>query len=132
MGNPLTAVPMRAARWSAEHPWRAILAWVAFVAVAVGLAVAIPTHETTDADYRVGESGRADAMIADAGLDPTDTENVLVAGAGATRPPRRRSPTRPRTADGVLDVSGPQPSGDGSAHLVSVEVEDDEADGVTR
>ena len=57
MGNPLTAVPMKAARWSAEHPWRAILAWIAFVAFAVGLAVAIPTQETTEADYRVGESG---------------------------------------------------------------------------
>ena len=82
MGNPLTAVPMRAARWSAEHPWRAILAWVAFVAVAVGLAVAVSTTQTTDADFRHGESGRADAMVADAGLTPPDTENVLVEGPG--------------------------------------------------
>ena len=78
MGNPLTAVPMRAARWSALHPWRAILGWIAFVAIAVGLAVAIPTHQTTDADYRIGESGRADAMIADAGLTPPNTENVMI------------------------------------------------------
>ena len=40
--NPLTGVPLRAARWSATHPWRAILAWLAFVGVAVGLAVAVP------------------------------------------------------------------------------------------
>src|SRR3954467_6837892 len=78
MGNPLTAVPMRAARWSAMHPWRAILAWVAFVTVAVGLAIAVPTQGTTDADYRIGESGRADAMIADAGLDQGDSEIVLI------------------------------------------------------
>ena len=45
------------------HPWRAILAWLVFVLVAVGLAIAIPTQEPTDADYRLGESGRADAMV---------------------------------------------------------------------
>ena len=67
MGNPLTAVPMKAARWSAEHPWRAILGWIAFVAIAVGLAIAIPAHEATDADFRIGESGRADAIVAEAG-----------------------------------------------------------------
>ena len=37
--RPLTALPRRAARWSAMHPWRAIRAWLALVAVAVGLAV---------------------------------------------------------------------------------------------
>src|SRR5215218_5127764 len=78
MGNPLTAVPMKAARWSAEHPWRAILGWIAFVAFAVGLAVAIPTHEATDADYRIGESGRADAMVADVYHEQPATENVLI------------------------------------------------------
>ena len=41
--NPLTEIPLRAARWSATHPWRAILAWLAFVLVAVGLAIAVPT-----------------------------------------------------------------------------------------
>lgn len=124
MGNPTTAVPMRAARWSAEHPWRAILAWVAFVAVAVGLAVMVPTQETTDADYRVGESGRADAMIHEAGLDPTDTENILVTGAGGEAVAAEIA-EQVRTAEGVLDVSDPQPSEDGSAHLVSVELEGD-------
>src|SRR5437762_2533697 len=48
--NALTQVPIRAARWSATHPWRAILAWLAFVLVAVGLAVAVPTAQTKDAD----------------------------------------------------------------------------------
>ena len=55
-------VPLKAARWSATHPWRAIGAWFAFVAIAVSLAALVPTKETTDADYRLGESGRADAM----------------------------------------------------------------------
>ena len=62
--NPLTQIPIRAARWSATHPWRAMLAWLVFVLVAVGLAVAVPTTQTKDSDYRLGESGRADALDA--------------------------------------------------------------------
>ena len=43
--QPADRDPRRAARWSATHPWRAILAWLAFVLVAVGLAIAvIPTE----------------------------------------------------------------------------------------
>src|SRR5215213_10129634 len=77
--NPLTQIPIRAARWSATHPWRAMLGWLAFVLVAVGLAVAVPTAETTGADYRLGESGRAEAMEHDAGMQSPVTENVLIA-----------------------------------------------------
>ncbi len=66
----LARLPLRAARWSASHPWRAIGAWFAFVATAVALAALIPTKQTTDADYRLGESGRADALVA-AGGSPT-------------------------------------------------------------
>ena len=63
MTNPLSSFAHRTARWCALHPWRAILGWVAFVAFAVGLATMVPTQETNDADYRLGESGRADAMV---------------------------------------------------------------------
>ena len=106
--NPLAGVPLRAARWSATHPWRAILAWFVFVVVAVGLAIAIPTQETTDADYRLGESGRADAMVHEAGLEGADSENVLITargdGALDRRPPRPRPPRSRRdmaAVDGV-------------------------------
>ena len=80
--NALTVIPLRAARWSATHPWRAMLAWLVFVLVAVGLAVAVPTTETSDADYRLGESGRADALVDAAGLDSPDSENVLITPRG--------------------------------------------------
>jgi len=122
---------MRAARWSAEHPWRAILGWIAFVAVAVGLAVAVPTNQTTDADYRHGESGRADALVADAGLTPPDTENVLVEGPGRAAAAADLA-DRMGDAPGVAGVSGPQASPDGTALLVSVRLADgvEEADAV--
>ena len=61
-----SSIPLRAARWSAIHPWRAIGVWALLVAVSVGLAAVVPTEETSDADYRLGESGRAEAMIVDA------------------------------------------------------------------
>ncbi|MGH3508637.1 MAG: MMPL family transporter, partial [Nocardioidaceae bacterium] len=83
--NPLAGVSLRAARWSATHPWRAILAWLAFVAVAVMLAAMVPQHQTDDADYRVGESGRADAMIQAGGLDQPPTEDVLITPRGSGR-----------------------------------------------
>ena len=63
MSNPLAQLPTRAARWSATHPWRAIGAWFLLVAVAVGLAMVVPSNEVKDSDYRVGESGRAEALL---------------------------------------------------------------------
>jgi putative drug exporter of the RND superfamily len=129
MGNPLTAVPMKAARWSAEHPWRAILGWIAFVAIAVGLAVAVPTHEATDADYRIGESGRADAMIADAHLAQPDIENILITArsgaldAGQARRAADAVVSGTTAADGVSRVADPQWSKDRTALLVSVELD---------
>ena len=47
----LAGVPIRAARWSATHPWRAILGWLALVVVAVGLAGTVSTQEASDDDY---------------------------------------------------------------------------------
>ncbi|WP_051552256.1 MMPL family transporter [Nocardioides sp. URHA0020] len=131
MGNPLTAVPMKAARWSAEHPWRAILGWIAFVAIAVGLAVAIPTHEATDADYRIGESGRADTMVARAHLEQPDTENILItarsgslgdAGTEHAEQAAAAVAAGAKGADGVRSVAAPQWNEDRTALLVSVEL----------
>ncbi|WP_127480351.1 MMPL family transporter [Nocardioides pantholopis] len=137
MSNPLTAVPMRAARWSAAHPWRAILGWLALVVVAVGLAVLIPAQETSDADYRVGESGRADELVEAADLGAPDTEHVLLTARGGG--PLDRSEVDAAAAElsrradalsGVTAVSPVQWSEAGTAALVSIELEDD-AEGVS-
>ena len=131
MSHVLTALPLRAARWSASHPWRAILGWLALVAIAVALAAAIPTQETTSADYRVGESGRADALIEQADLADPDAEHVLItaadggaleradAGAAAAALAERLG-----DAEGVAETSPPQWSGSGSAALVTIALED--------
>ena len=110
--NPLTEIPLRAARWSATHPWRAILAWLAFVLVAVGLAIAVPTEDTKDSDYRLGESGRAEAMVDEAGLAAPTTESVLISPRGdaaldsvAATSAADQLRTRMRDLDGVEEVS---------------------------
>jgi len=129
--NPLSGVPLRAARWSATHPWRAILGWLALVAIAVGLAIAVPTQETTDADYRLGESGRADAWIHEGNLEAPDSENVLIRSASgsldeaAAESAAAELTERMRAVDGVDEVAQPQWSEDRSALLVAVRLAKD-------
>lgn len=76
----MTRGPQAVARWSAHNPWRAIGLWLALVIAAVACSALIQTQVTDDADYRVGQSGRADQMIHDAGLAAPDTEYVLITG----------------------------------------------------
>ena len=126
--NPLAGVPLRAARWSAVHPWRAIGAWFAFVLFAVGLAVAVPTVQTDDADYGIGESGRAAEIVRDAGLDALPTEDVLITSRdGALDHTEAEAvagdlATAIRPLAGVVRVGKPQWSPSGSALLVDVEL----------
>ena len=133
--NPLSGVPIRAARWSAMHPWRAILAWLIFVLVAVGLAIAIPTQEPTDADYRLGDSGRADAMVESAGLESPTTENVLITAHGDTALDQQAAESaaaelssRMSAVDGVEQVSEPQWNPDRSALLMEIQLAKDHED----
>lgn len=130
----LSALPTRAARWSATHPWRAIGAWLLLVVVAVGLAAAVPSKQVTDADYRTGDSGRAEALLDGAGLDSPPTENVLVTARSG---PLDAADARAAAADvrarmtglkGVAGVGDPVTSADGSAVLVPVELTSDEID----
>jgi putative drug exporter of the RND superfamily len=134
MTNPISSIAHRTARWCALHPWRAILGWVAFVAFAVGLATMIPTQETTDADYRLGESGRADAMVASADFDEPDTEQVLIsAGSGDLDKAQAQQAAAAVVAEmtelpGVDEVAEPQVSPDGTAYLVSIKLARDQDD----
>jgi putative drug exporter of the RND superfamily len=123
----LSRLPLRAARWSATHPWRAIGAWFAFVVIAVGLAFMIPTQQTKDADYRIGDSGRADAMVAHAHLAGGQVESVLVTAQGGgtldrqeTGPVVDELTSRASKVAGVVRVAAPQLNRDGTALLVDV------------
>ena len=69
---------VRIARWSATHPWRAILIWVVFVVVCLVVGGSGGTKQATDRQMGVGESGRAVQMLHKAGLDDPSVENVLI------------------------------------------------------
>lgn len=131
---PLSDLPLRAARWSATHPWRAIGGWLVFVALAVALAATVTTQRVAEADYRVGESGRGAAMLDDAGLNPPPTELVLIAArgdrldaedAGAAA---RGIATGMSELDAVAGVGEAIPSADQKSLLVPVELTSDDVD----
>ena len=129
MKRPLT---VRVARWSAEHPWRAIALWVVFVAAcflggnAAGLVEA-------EGDTAVGESGRAERIIDAAGFpeDPP-AESVLITSttAGTLDPDVARAAVadvtrRMRALPEVSGVGDPVPSRNGEALLVEVVIAGD-------
>lgn len=120
---------LRLARWSATHPWRAMVLWIVFVAVAVGLAMAVPTEQTEPEDYRVGESGQADATLDDAGLDPPLSESILIQAAGDGPIDRADADAAAVAladglagADGVAQVLDPTWNPDGDALLIDVQL----------
>lgn len=122
----VSRLPLRAARWSATHPWWAIGGWLALVVACTSLAVLLPVRTTQDVD-RVGESGRATAWVAQARLAEADHELVLVTAAdggtldAAAADAAVRDLVRALTARGdVAAVDPPVPAPDGSAVLVSV------------
>jgi RND superfamily putative drug exporter len=53
--------PGRIGRWSASHPWRALLIWFVFVAGCVAIGAA--TGTSTLSDGAVGESARGNAVM---------------------------------------------------------------------
>lgn len=72
------SVTVRAARWSATHPWRAIGLWLLLVVIAAGTAAVVPKQQTQDADTRVGQSGVAAELIEQANLGERPSETVLL------------------------------------------------------
>ncbi|PZF88683.1 MMPL family transporter [Micromonospora deserti] len=124
-------VTVRLARWSAEHPWRAIALWVVFVAVCFVGGNAVGLNEATDSDQAIGESGRA-GLIVDAGrFDDPAVENVLITPRGGTldaaaaRAAADDAAARLRTVDGVASVGQPVLALDGSALLLPITMSGD-------
>ena len=69
---------VRAARWSATHPWRAIALWLAFVAACFAIGQAAGTRKATNLDQAVGQSGRAAHWMHDSGMDDPAKESILI------------------------------------------------------
>ncbi|MCM0678093.1 MMPL family transporter [Micromonospora phytophila] len=124
-------VTVRLARWSAEHPWRAIALWVVFVAVCFVGGSAAGLNEATDSDQAIGESGRA-GLIVDAGaFDDPAVENVLITPRSGTldqaaaKAAAQDATARLRVVDGVASIGEPVPARDGSALLVPITMSGD-------
>jgi RND superfamily putative drug exporter len=125
-------VTVRMARWSAEHPWRAIALWVVFVAVCFVGGSAAGTHEATAQDDAIGESGRAYVMIDEGRFaDEPAVDNVLItarsgaldkAAAGRVA---AEAAAKLSTVTGVAKVGEPIPANDGSALLVPITMSGD-------
>ena len=133
--HTLAGIPLRAARWSATHPWQAIVAWLAFVCVAFGLAFAVSTQETTDSDYRLAESGRASAMVDASGISSPDNETVLITSAAGVPLDRGDASAAADQLTAafhrlpeVAEVAAPVWSPAGTALLVGVELVEDTDD----
>ncbi|MFE5661112.1 MMPL family transporter [Streptomyces sp. NPDC056517] len=131
----MSQLPVRIARWSARHAWRAIAGWFAFVILCLGVGIAVGTNEATVEDFRVGEAGRAEAMAAEGGLQRRPTEQIVFyAKSGpldmaAADSAARDLTERMRKLPEVDSVAAPVRSKDGKVLRVSVVLKGPELDG---
>jgi uncharacterized membrane protein YdfJ with MMPL/SSD domain len=130
----------RAGRWSARHPWKAIITWFVFVIAAVMIGGAVGTDTISDEEYGVGESGAADRAISDA-FPNEDNETVLVQsedGVTADDPRFRATVTdvvrQLEQTDNVTNIKSPltpanagNVSEDGRSALVTFEIPESSA-----
>jgi uncharacterized membrane protein YdfJ with MMPL/SSD domain len=64
--------PARIGRWSASHPWRAIVGWIVFVVVAVATLAVTGSKQLQSGE--TGETARAEAMFRQHEARPVQTE----------------------------------------------------------
>ncbi|MEV0255379.1 MMPL family transporter [Streptomyces sp. NPDC050732] len=131
---------VRVARWSALHPWRAVVGWLVFVALCLGGGIAAGMNSATSEDFRVGEAGRAEALAAEGGIPLRSTEHILIRAASGSwdKPePLDRAAAdaavkditdRMRALPEVASVKAPVPSTDGRVLRVPVELTGSEQD----
>ncbi|WP_329619583.1 MMPL family transporter [Streptomyces sp. NBC_01255] len=82
----MTNPTVRMARYSARHPWRALIGWILFVALCLGTGLALGANPATTEDFRIGEAGRAEALAAEGGLQQKPLERVIIQAAPGTGP----------------------------------------------
>jgi RND superfamily putative drug exporter len=76
--TPRENLTARAARWSATHRWTAVLGWLAFVFVAFAIGSAVGVVKMTTSDYAIGDSGKADRVLAQEFPSQRTLEEVLI------------------------------------------------------
>ena len=125
-----TNLAARMGRWSARHRKTAIFGWLAFVVAAAAMGATLGTAQLDPDDYAVGESKRAQEILADRGFADAADESVLVtseahaAGDPAFRAVLADVARAVAAREGVSDVQPPLVSADGHAGLVRFELAD--------
>ncbi len=123
-------VTVRIARWSAEHPWRAMAMWIVFVSVCIVGGNAAGLNEGTGND-NIGEMGRAEAIIESGNFARVATENILITSPSG---PLDRSAAQAAANDAksrlavlpeVSSVGEPVASNDGTALLMPITMSGD-------
>ncbi|MFD9506223.1 MMPL family transporter [Streptomyces mirabilis] len=130
-------LPVRMARWSAGHPWRAIVSWLLFVVLCLGLGITVGGNPATTEDFRIGEAGRAETLAAEGGLQQRPVERVLITaqpGSGhlaltAADAAAKNVADRMRGLDEVRSVADPVHAANGTAVRVDVTMNGPELDG---
>ena len=129
MNQPAPNIAARAGRWSAQHRRKAIVGWLVFVVLAVGIGGALGTKTLGASEKGVGESGRADRALHDAGLKDAASETILVTApkgrtvhAPIVEDALKGIATAAKTTGRVSLVREPQISADQRSALVQVQL----------
>ncbi|MGW2341219.1 MMPL family transporter [Streptomyces sp. NPDC001661] len=132
----MTNYPVRMARWSAGHPWRAIAGWFLFVVLCLGAGITVGGNAATSADFGVGEAGRGETIAREGGLAQRPVERVLIEARGPGRLDRAAGTAAAEDVTGrmrglpeVRSVAEPVWSKDGRAVRVDITMKGAELDG---
>ncbi|MFJ9695829.1 MMPL family transporter [Kitasatospora sp. NPDC101183] len=130
MGN--RNVLTRTARWSARHPWWALVIWILFAGIAMAVGGQTGTKIATNTDLSIGQSAQATAIAKSGGLTQPPTEALLVTslhGDLDKQAAEKAATDAVARLKGVADVAStgdPVPSANGQAVLVPVVMKGDQ------
>ncbi|TCC18276.1 MMPL family transporter [Kribbella speibonae] len=122
-------ITVRAARWSATHPWRAIAMWVVVVIACFALGQVTGTKESKN-EGDIGEVTRADDIVKSGNFDDPDVESVLITAPSGQLDHTKANQAaavviqQMRALGGVAEVGQPMPSPKNDAVIVRVTMED--------
>src|SRR5690349_6420463 len=122
-------ITVRAARWSATHPWRAIAMWVVVVIACFALGSVTGTKESKN-EGDIGEVTRADNIVKSGNFDDPDVESVLITAPSgqldhtAANKAAAAVIQQMRALGGVAEVGQPMPSPKNDAVIVRVTMKD--------
>lgn len=124
---------VRAARWSATHPWRAIAMWVVVVVACFALGNMTGTKESSN-EGDIGEVTRADNIVKSGNFPDHDVESVLITPHSGSLDQAEANKVagvvteRMRALGGVAEVAKPTLSPNKDALIVRVTLKDGDDD----